>query len=148
MFGSDKTDDTAASLSSVCGRGYYVDFELAENAFKIKELRLAVHPGDREEVVHGKLFGREPNDVNDFSVTFRDIPLAYTGKLIVGLGKKTAPTLWNRTKEIFCFEDGCLKSRQQMELRELPEEFTPSSVWLDYGVMLWVPPDPSELENT
>ena len=134
-------------ISTDCYRGFWVDFELDGNSFKIKELRLAVHPGDRDEVLHGKLFDREPNDVNEFDVTSRDIPLAYTGKLVVGLGKKSAPTKWNRTKEIFCFEDGGLISRQKMELRELPEEFTPSSVWLDYGVMLWIPPDPHELEN-
>ena len=43
--------------------------------------------------------------------------------------------------------DGRFKSREIVKLQKLPNEFTPSSVWVDYGSMLWVLPEPSELEN-
>jgi hypothetical protein len=40
---------------------------------------------------------------------------------------------------------GC---RATIELPELPDEYTPSSVRVDYGVMLWIPPESSEAEAT
>lgn len=134
-------------LATNCYRGFWVEFVLDGDAFKIKELQLSTHPEDREEVLRGKLFDREPDDATEFSVTFRDVFLPYTGRLIVDQFRKLAIAPKNK-KEIFCFTDGSLDHREKVELQELPEDFTPSSVWVDYGVMLWIPLDPSELENT
>lgn len=134
-------------LATNCYRGFWVEFELDEEVFKIKELNLSTHPEDREEVIRGKLFGRKPDDATGFSVTFRDLLLPYTGRLIVDQFRESGTAPKTR-KEIFSFKDGRLDVRKKVALRELPDEFTPSSVWVDYGVMLWIPPDPSEPENT
>lgn len=133
-------------LATNCYRGFWCEFELYGDEFKIKELHLSTHPADREDVLRGKLFDLEPDDVTEFSVTFRDVFLPYTGRLIVDQFCKMSIAPKSK-KEIFRFDNGRLEFRENIELRELPEDYTPSSVWVDYGEMLWIPPDPSEREN-
>lgn len=136
----------AGWLATNCHRGFWCEFELDGDEFKIKELQLSTHPADREDVLRGKLFDLEPDDVTEFSVTFRDVFLPYTGRLIVDQFRNSSIASMSK-KEIFRFDNGRLEYRENVELRELPEDYTPSSVWVDYGVMLWIPPDPPELEK-
>lgn len=137
----------AGMLGTHCYRGFWIDFELDRNVFKIKELRLSVHPDDHEVLLRGNLFDRKPDDATEFSATFKDVLLSYTGRLIVDQ-IQVAATAQQDMKEIFGFEEGYLRFREKVELRELPEEFTPSSVWVNYGCMLWVFPKQSEIEET
>jgi len=134
-------------LSTDCYRGFWVEFKLDGDEFKIKELKLAAHPDDLDELLNGKLFDRKPDEFDDLSVTFRDMPLRFTGKLIVNQDDRSTVAR-KELNEMFHFENGNLVFRQKVELQELPEEFTPSSIWLDYGVMLWILPDQSEISET
>jgi hypothetical protein len=136
------------SPAKSCCRGSRVGFELDGATFKIKELWLAPHHGDREALLRGKLFDRAPNIVDESSMTFKGISLPYTGKLLVAGSKTHISGALQDAHEIFRLVDGRFKSREKVKLQELPDEFTPSSVSVDYGSMLWVLPDPSELENT
>jgi hypothetical protein len=82
-------------------------------------------------------------------MTFRDISLPYSGKLLVdGQEEAIVPSWQQDVHEIFHFEDGRFRSREKITLQKLPDEFIPSAVWLDYGSMLWLMPHSSQTENT
>ena len=130
-----------------CCRGFRVDFEIDGDAFKIKTLWISPHHDDRESLLRGRLFDRAPNVADQSSMTFRDIPLSYSGKLIVDGREATVSDSPRDVHEIFRFENGHLESREIVKLQELPEEYTPSSVWIDYSSMLWILPNDSELEH-
>lgn len=136
------------SPAADCERAFWIDFKIDGNTFWINELWLSPHTGDRESLFHGRLFNRVPDNANQSSMTFKDIPLPYSGKLITDINGKSTSIAVGKLKEIFGFENGTLVSREEMALAELPEGFTPSSVWRDYGVMLWILPDQSEWEAT
>lgn len=80
-------------------------------------------------------------------MTFRDIPLSYTGKLVVDGREATKSDLPQDVHEVFRFEDGQVESSEIVRLKSLPSEYTPSSVWIDYSSMLWILPNDSELEH-
>ena len=134
---------------SNCTRGFWIDFALNGDEFKIKELWIVPNPEDRGAMLRGKLFDRGPDIVDESSMTFRDISLPYSGKLLVdGQEEALVPSWQQDVHVVFHFFDGRFTSREKVKLQKLPDEFIPSSVWLDYGSMLWVLPDNSELENT
>ena len=137
----------AGSPADDCCRGFWVEFELASDALKINELWIAPHPDDRESLLRGGLFNRAPNSVEESSMTFRNIPLSYTGKLVVDGREATGSALPQDIHEVLRFEDGQVKSREIVRLQNLPSEYTPSSVWIDYGSMLWVLPNDAEWEH-
>ena len=135
------------SPAAECHRGFWVDFELDGDTLKIRELWIAPHPQDRESLFQGRLLGCLPNAADESSMTFHHMTIPYSGKLLVDGHETLASGSPQELHEIFVFEDGRLRSRENVKLRKLPHDYTPSSIWLDYGVMLWVLPDPSELEN-
>lgn len=133
---------------SNCTRAFWVDFALNGDEFKIKELWIFPDPEDRGAMLRGKLFDRGPDHVDDTSMTFRDISLPYSGKLLVdGQEEALVPSWQQDVHEVFHFGNGRFKSREKVKWQELPDEFIPSSVWLDYGSMLWLPPHSTQVEN-
>lgn len=134
-------------LATNCYRGYWVDFKLVGIEFRIKELRLATHPADRDEVLRGKLFGREPDDFDELSVTFKDVPLPYTGKLVINQTRVSSIAHESKS-EMLCFEDGLLRRSEKVDLRELPDEFTLSLTWVNYGWFLWNHTEQPEIDET
>lgn len=134
---------------SNCMRGFWINFELEENELRIKELWIIPNPEDREAMLRGKLFDRGPDIVDESSMTFRDISLHYSGKMLVdGQEDALVPSWQQDVHEVFHFGNGRFKSREKVKLQKLPDEFTPASVWLDYGSMLWLMPHPSQVENS
>ena len=128
-------------LATNCYRGFCAEYESVDGQLRIRELRLSISPRDRDSVVSGRIWGQSPEFVAPTQAVFRGIPLAYTGALIarrVNRECATSPEFVN-PHGILTWEAGRLVSEHWSRLACLPDGFTPESVWVDYGNMMWLP---------
>ncbi len=129
-------------LSTNCYRNFWAHYEVVDRSFRVKELQLAVHPDDLPSLVNRKLFELSPNEIVGNSVVYWDIPLAYSGSLVIRISRVGAADM----HEQITFRSGQLIQRERRHLNELPDGFMPSSYWVDFGFIFWILPDDLQSE--
>lgn len=128
-------------LGTHCYRGFHVDYETVDGMLRIRELHLSLSDADRALVEAGALFGLVPEFTTPSHIVYHDLPLKYSGALIVrDTDRRRADRSTSDSAHgILTWKDGQLASERWTTLDSLPEEFTPESVWIDYGIMMWLP---------
>lgn len=128
-------------LGTHCYRGFHVDYETVQEMLRIRELHLSLNDVDRAIVEAGTLFGVVPEFVASSHIVYRDVPLKYSGTLIVrDVDRGPASESESQSDHgMLTWENGQIVSERWTTLDSLPEEFTPESVWVDYGIMMWLP---------
>lgn len=128
-------------LGTDCCRGFHVDYESVDGTLRIRELHVSLNEADRAAVETGALFGVVPEFKAPLHAVYRHLPLKYTGTLIVrNADRRTAMEAKSDAAHgILAWKDGQLVSEQWTTLDSLPEDFIPESVWIDYGIMMWLP---------